>query len=99
MEERHYFVYITTNLRHTVLYTGIANNIFERVFQHRNKFHPNSFTAKYNVEKVVWYETYRDVRAAIGREKQIKGGSRTKKIALINEMNPGWKDMIEESYK
>ena len=63
------------------------------------KFNPFSFTARYNAEKIVYYEAYQYVNSAIAREKQIKGGSRAKKIALINEMNPEWKDMVEESYK
>lgn len=99
MKERYYFVYISTNKRHTVLYTGVTNNIFERDDQHKNKIDKNSFTAKYNVDKIVYYETYTDVYAAINREKQIKGWTRKKKIDLINIDNSEWKDMIEESWK
>jgi putative endonuclease len=99
MREKYYFVYIATNLRHTVLYTGVTNNILNRGWQHKNKFNKNSFTAKYNVEKIVYYETYTDVFCAITREKQIKGGSRNKKIILINSINPAWKNLIEESFK
>jgi putative endonuclease len=99
MEGKYYFVYIATNLRHTVLYTGVTNSIFNRGFQHKNKFNEDSFTARYNVEKVVYYETYTDIFGAIAREKQIKGGSRAKKIALINSINSEWKDLIEESFK
>jgi putative endonuclease len=99
MEGKYYYVYIATNLRHTVLYTGVTNSIFERSFQHKNKINKKSFTARYNVEKVVYYETYTDVHRAIAREKQIKGGSRAKKIILINKLNPEWKDLVEESFK
>ena len=80
MREKYYFVYIATNSRNTVLYTGVTNSIFERGFQHKTKFNEKSFAAKYNIEKVVYYETFRDVYSAIAREKQIKGGSRAKKI-------------------
>jgi putative endonuclease len=99
MEGKKYFVYIATNFRHTVLYTGVTNNIFERAFQHQEKLSKKSFTAKYNVGKIVWYEFFSDIEAAITREKQIKAGSREKKIALINMVNPRWRDMVEESYK
>ena len=99
MKEKYYFVYISTNQRHTVLYTGVTNNIFERDNQHKEKIKPNSFTARYNVNKVVYYETFTDVRNAIAREKQIKGWLRKKKIDLINSLNPGWRDMIEESWR
>lgn len=82
-----------------VLYTGVTNNISERDNQHKNKINKNSFTAKYNVDKVVYYETFTDVYAAIAREKQIKGWTRNKKLELIRSLNPGWEDMVEESWK
>jgi putative endonuclease len=85
--EHRYFVYIMTNRHHTVLYTGVTNDHVRRVFQHREKTLPG-FTSRYNVDKLVFYEQTSDVRAAIAREKQIKGGSRREKIALINAMNP-----------
>ncbi|HOZ55815.1 MAG: GIY-YIG nuclease superfamily protein [Parcubacteria group bacterium ADurb.Bin316] len=99
MKEKYYFVYISTNQRHTVLYTGVTNNIFKRDNQHKEKIKKNSFTARYNVNKVVYYETFTDVRNAIAREKQIKGWLRKKKIDLINSLNSEWKDMVEESWK
>jgi len=99
MEEKYYFVYISTNQRHTVLYTGVTNNILNRDNQHKTKINKNSFTAKYNINKVVYYETFNDIYSAIAREKQIKGWIRQKKIDLINENNPEWKDMVEESYR
>lgn len=95
-EERYYFVCISTNQRHTVLYTGVTNNILNRDNQHKEKINKKSFTAKYNVDKTVYYETFNDIRDAITREKQIKAGSREKKIDLINSLNPEWKDLSED---
>ena len=99
MREKYYFVYISTNKRHTVLYTGVTNSIFKREDQHKNKISKNSFSARYNIEKVVYYEMCSDIRVAIAREKQIKGWVRKKKIDLINSINPEWKDFVEESWK
>jgi len=94
-----YSVYIATNHpRNTVLYTGVTNNIFERNFQHQSKINKNSFTAKYNVNRVVYYESFDYVNDAIAREKQIKKYSRKNKNTLINSINLEWKDLIEESY-
>ena len=90
-----YFVYILTNRRHTVLYTGVTNDLVRRVSEHRAKL-TGGFTARYNVDKLVFYERTTDVNAAIAREKQIKGGSRRRKIALINDMNPDWRDLFED---
>ena len=89
-----YCVYIMTNAHHTVLYTGVTNHLARRVYEHKNGF-GSIFVKKYNVHKLVYYEVGNDVRAAIAREKQIKGGSRKKKIDLINSMNPEWKDLYE----
>ncbi len=91
---RQYYVYIMTNPTRTVLYTGVTNDLKKRVFQHREKLVPG-FTADYNVNKLVFYETTPDVKSAITREKQIKGGSRANKIALVETMNPDWKDIFE----
>ncbi|MDP2708985.1 MAG: GIY-YIG nuclease family protein [bacterium] len=93
IENRNYFVYINTNKTHNVFYTGVTNNILNRNNQHRNKDIKKSFTVKYNVNKLIWYETYNNIYDAITREKQIKGGSRKKKICLINKLNPMWKDL------
>jgi putative endonuclease len=90
-----YFVYILTNSRHTVLYTGVTNDLIRRVSQHRLKS-AGGFTARYNVDKLVFYEQTTDIRAAIAREKQIKGGSRERKIALVNGMNPDWRDLFDD---
>jgi len=97
-EERYYFTYIMTNQRHAVLYTGVTNNILNREYQHKRKINKNSFTTKYNVDKLVYYETYNHIGLAIQREKQIKAGSRQNKINLINNINPEWKDLIEEDF-
>lgn len=89
--------YIMTNPTNTVLYTGVTNDLARRVWEHKNKLGPNSsFTRRYNIVKLVYYETFETIPAAIFREKQIKGGSRQKKIDLINSMNPEWKDLYED---
>jgi putative endonuclease len=97
MKEKQYYIYIATNKRHTTIYTGVTNDLFKREYQHKNKINKNSFTAKYNIDTVVYYEISNDIKAAIAREKQIKAGSRKKKIELIEKMNPKWKDLIEEA--
>jgi len=93
IENRNYFVYINTNKTHNVFYTGVTNNILNRNNQHKNQDNKLSFTAKYKTDKLVWYEIFSNIYDAIAREKQIKGGSRKKKIALINKLNPMWKDL------
>jgi putative endonuclease len=90
--EHRYFVYILTNRHHTVLYTGVTNDLLRRVFEHRDKSIAG-FTNRYNIDQLVYYEETPDVNAAIAREKQIKAGSRMKKIALIDGMNPEWHDL------
>jgi putative endonuclease len=92
---REYSVYILTNQLNSVLYTGVTNDLKRRVFEHREKLVPG-FTKRYNLCKLVFYEVTGDVHIAISREKQIKAGSRQKKIDLINAINPGWRDMYEE---
>jgi len=89
---RTYYGYFLTNKDNNVLYTGVTNDLFHRVYQHRSG-KGSKFTAKYHATKLVYYETYRDIHDAITREKQIKGGSRQKKIDLVNEVNPDWKDL------
>jgi putative endonuclease len=83
-----------TNKGHRVLYTGVASNLFRRVTEHNNKMVPG-FSSSYNVSKLVYYEEFNTMEEAIAREKQIKGGSRQKKIDLINKNNPEWKDLYE----
>ena len=88
-----YYVYILSNATNVVLYTGVTNDLVRRVYEHRNNVIPDSFTAKYGVRKLVYYEQTTDVHAALAREKQIKGGSRKKKNELVQSMNPEWKDL------
>jgi putative endonuclease len=83
-----------TNQHNIVIYTGVTNNLAKRVFQHQEKI-IKGFTSQYNLDKLVYYEYTTDIRAAIAREKQIKDGSRAKKIALIKTMNPEWKDLSD----
>lgn len=85
-----------TNQRKTVLYTGVTNNLLRRVWEHKNKLNNHGFTKQYNCDQLVYYEFHEDVRDAIEREKKIKGGSRQKKIDLINSINPDWKDLYNE---
>lgn len=81
-----------TNKRNTVLYTGVTSNLDKRIFEHKCKL-TRGFTKKYNIDKLVYYESFDSPRQAILREKQIKGGSREKKIKLIKKNNPGFKDL------
>jgi len=90
--ERQYYIYIMTNKSNKVLYTGVTNNLVRRVFEHKEKL-VRSFTSKYNVNKLVYYETFNDPESAIAREKQIKAGSREKKVALIDGFNSAWDDL------
>lgn len=99
MREKYYYVYISTNKTHNVLYTGVTNNILNRDNQHKTKLNKKSFTSRYNVNKVVYYEAFTNIHNAIAREKQIKAGSRQKKIDLIRSINPGRKDLIKDLYK
>ncbi len=87
-----YCVYIMTNKNNTVLYTGVTGELKKRVYQHRNKL-AEGFTRKYNLQKLVFYEAFGSPEKAILREKQIKGGSRKKKVALIEGTNPNWQDL------
>ena len=97
MPEKQYFVYILTNYQNTVLYTGVTNNLQRRVFEHRER-KADSFTARYHLTKLVYYEIGTDASSAIFREKQIKAGSRQKKMDLIHAMNPQWKDLYDELF-
>jgi len=92
---KQYYIYIMTNKNHTVLYIGVTNNLKRRVYEHKEKL-INGFTTKCNINKLVYYEVYEDISNAISREKQIKSGSRQKKINLINNINKEWKDLYEE---
>lgn len=88
-----YYVYILTNEHNHVLYTGITNNLERRVYEHRHNQDKKSFTYRYKVKKLVYFEEGDSAEGAIQREKQIKGYGRKKKLALIEKMNPEWKDL------
>ncbi|HEV2614663.1 MAG TPA: GIY-YIG nuclease family protein [Gammaproteobacteria bacterium] len=92
---RIYFIYMLTNVKNNVLYTGVTNDIIRRVYEHKNKLQ-KGFTAKYYVNKLVYYEMYSDITEAIAREKQIKGWTRKKKDNLIKTLNPLLRDLYEE---
>ena len=92
---RQYYVYIMTNKHNTVLYTGVTNNLRRRAHEHRSG-QGGGFTSRYNVNKLVYYEVTDSAEAAIAREKQIKAGSRQKKVDLVTGMNPGWLDLYDE---
>ncbi|MDQ7050163.1 MAG: GIY-YIG nuclease family protein [Enterobacterales bacterium] len=89
------FVYIITNKNNTVLYTGVTSDLLKRIYQHKNKL-VASFSAKYNCNKLVYYEVGEEIDLCILREKQIKAGSRKKKIRLIESNNPDWRDLYED---
>ena len=91
---KQYFVYIMASASGT-LYTGVTGDLERRVAEHKQKLIPG-FTARYNITRLIWYETTPDVKSAIAREKQIKGWLRAKKIALIESVNPQWRDLSEE---
>jgi putative endonuclease len=92
---KQYFVYVMTNNTNTVLYTGITSNLKKRVYEHRNKL-ADGFTKRYNVSKLLYYEVFDSPVDAITREKQIKAGSRRKKIDLIEQNNAEWNDLYDE---
>jgi putative endonuclease len=93
---KEYSVYIMTN-RSKTLYTGVTNQLVRRVFEHKTKLIPG-FTSKYNIDQLVYFETCPDIDSAIAREKQIKGWTRAKKIALIESNNPDWQDLSTSWY-
>ena len=88
------YVYILFNKRNGTLYTGVTSNLIRRVYEHKNKL-TEGFTKKYAVDKLGYYEVHNLITSAIEREKKIKGGSRKKKIELIESMNPDWNDLYE----
>jgi len=92
---KQYYVYIMTNSTNTVTYTGVTNDLYRRIYEHKNKL-SEGFTAKYNINKLVYYEVCQNVESAIMREKQIKRGSRADKVELVNMMNQDWNDLYEE---
>ncbi len=97
MDKKLYYVYIMTTISNTALYTGITNNLQRRILEHRTD-NGSLFTKKYKLYKLVYFESGESVTAAITREKQIKGGSRNKKIDLINSINPEWEDLYDKYF-
>jgi putative endonuclease len=93
--EKQYYVYIMTNVNNNVLYAGVTNNLRKRVYEHKQKL-IKGFTRKYNVTKLVYYEIFEDIENAILREKQIRGGSRKKKMDMVNMTNREWRDLYGE---
>jgi putative endonuclease len=94
MYQNKYYVYILANWNNKVIYIGMTNNLERRIYEHRNKLLPG-FTNKYNVNKLVYFETLNDVTIAIAREKEVKKWRREKKNALIESMNPNWEEFYE----
>jgi putative endonuclease len=92
--DKQYYVYIMANYAHTI-YIGVTNNLERRVYEHKVKLIPG-FTARYDLTSLVYYESAWDINAAIAREKQIKGWLRRKKVALIESVNPEWKDLSKD---
>ena len=88
-----YYVYMLTNKNRNVLYTGVTNDLVRRVYEHKNHFDKDSFTAKYKVTCLVYFEETTDIRAAIEREKQIKSWNRVRKNSLVESRNPNWEDL------
>jgi putative endonuclease len=90
------FIYIITNKNNTVLYIGVTSNLPQRIEEHKQKRCENSFSARYNLNKLVYYEQFQMIGEAIGREKQLKAGNRATKEKLINSINPNWNDLYDE---
>ena len=90
------WVYMMCNINHSTLYVGVTSNIASRVYEHKDKIYPKSFSAKYNCIKLVYYRRFELIIEAIAEEKRLKGGNRKKKEDLINHMNPDWKDLYDE---
>ncbi len=97
--ERGGCTYILTNERHTVLYTGVTSDLQARIQEHKSKFYPNSFTAKYNCTKLVYFECFQSIEEAIAREKNLKNWKKDWKVELISQNNPNWNDLSEEILK
>ena len=95
VQEKQYCVYILTNSASTVLYTGVTGDLPKRVFEHKNHLVPG-FTSRFNVHRLVYYEVGGDIFGAMEREKAIKAGSRRKKMALIDQFNPTWRDLSDD---
>ncbi|MEO3408368.1 GIY-YIG nuclease family protein [Mucilaginibacter sp. CAU 1740] len=92
-------VYIITNKNNSVLYTGVTSDIIGRIYDHKNKTYPQSFAAKYNCNKLVYYLFYHHIEEAIAAEKTLKAGNRQMKVKLVEELNPEWKDLYDDLIK
>ena len=90
-----YFVYILSNNLNTLVYTGVTRDLVRRVYEHKHHMDPNSYTAKYSIHKLVYYESTSDVKAAIEREKQIKGWNWKRKNKLVESKNPSWAELYD----
>jgi len=95
VSEKNGYVYILTNSADKVLYVGVTSDLIKRIYEHKYKF-VEGYTQKYNLTKLVYYEIFGDIYTAITREKQIKGWLRSKKVELIQKMNPGWIDLYHK---
>ena len=93
-----YSVYFVSNFNNNVLYIGVTNNLFYRTWQHKIKYNPTCFTAKYNAIKLVYFEEYESILSAIAREKQLKNWKREWKNKLVESINPEWKDLAKDWY-
>jgi putative endonuclease len=89
------YFYIMTNAHNKVLYCGATDDLYRRTLEHKNEIYSNSFTSRYNIHKLVYFETFSNTTEAFAKEKQLKAGSRKKKIALIESLNPEWKDLFD----
>ena len=90
------FIYILANKNNTTLYIGVTSDLPRRILEHKQKKYKNSFSAMYNLEKLVYWEAFQEIGDASGREKQLKAGSRQKKLNLVNKFNPQWRDFYDE---
>ena len=90
------YIYIMTNKNNTVLYVGVTSDLYKRIYEHKTHKYKQSFSERYNLDKLVYFEMLTDIETAIKREKQIKGGSRKKKEDLINSINKNWKDLYNQ---
>ena len=90
-----YYVYILASATNAVIYVGVTNDLIRRVHEHKGHINPDSFTARYRVDRLVFYEGHGSIEAAISREKQIKSWNRRRKDALVSTLNPGWVDLYD----
>ncbi|AHM61373.1 Excinuclease ABC C subunit domain protein [Flammeovirgaceae bacterium 311] len=94
-----YYVYLLSNRSNRVLYTGMTDDLQRRIEEHKTGLHPQSFTSRYKAHKLVWWEEHHSAEEALEREKQLKAGSRAKKVVLIEAQNPYWQDLAKDWYK